>query len=38
MLDIFKKHITKFAQVSDDEFEEIKKFFDTKEVLKKKTY
>jgi CRP-like cAMP-binding protein len=35
MLDIFKKHIAKFTQVSDDEFEEIKKFFDTKEVAKK---
>lgn len=35
MLDIFKKHISKFAKVSEIEFEEIKKFFDTKEVSKK---
>lgn len=35
MLDIFKNHITKFAEVSDDEFAEINKYFDTKEVAKK---
>lgn len=35
MLDIFKKHITKFVQISDEEFEEIKTFFDTKRVAKK---
>jgi CRP-like cAMP-binding protein len=35
MLNIFKKHIEKFAQVSDAEFEEIKKYFDTKGVSKK---
>ena len=35
MPEIFKKHINKFAQVSDDEFEEIIKFFDTKKVSKK---
>lgn len=35
MLDIFKKHIRKFTRVTDEEFEEIKKFFDTKEVTKK---
>ncbi|WP_175634445.1 Crp/Fnr family transcriptional regulator [Pedobacter ghigonis] len=35
MLDIFKKHIRKFTTVTDEEFEEIKKFFDTKEVNKK---
>lgn len=35
MWNILKKHIEKFAVVSDDEFEEIKKFFDTKEVAKK---
>jgi len=34
-LDTFKKHIAKFAQVSDDEFEEIQKFFDTRDVAKK---
>lgn len=34
-MNIFRKHIDKFAQVSDDEFEEIKKFFDTKDVAKK---
>jgi len=35
MLNILKKHIEKFVQVSDDEFEEIRKFFDTKDVVKK---
>lgn len=35
MLDIFKNHIAKFAQVPDDEFAEIKKYFDAKEVAKK---
>lgn len=35
MLDIFKKHIRKFTTVTDEEFEEIKKLFDTKEVNKK---
>ncbi|WP_418499322.1 Crp/Fnr family transcriptional regulator [Flagellimonas sp.] len=35
MLEIFKEHIAKFAQIPDDEFEEIIKFFDTKEVDKK---
>ncbi|MBT1706280.1 Crp/Fnr family transcriptional regulator [Chryseosolibacter indicus] len=35
MLNIFKKHIEKFAQVSDAEFEEIKKYFDTKRATKK---
>lgn len=34
-LDTFKKHIAKFAQVSNDEFEEIKQFFETKDVAKK---
>ncbi|WP_156309503.1 Crp/Fnr family transcriptional regulator [Sphingobacterium endophyticum] len=32
---IFQQHIEKFIQISSDEFEEIKKFFDTKEVAKK---
>ncbi|MGE5944214.1 MAG: Crp/Fnr family transcriptional regulator, partial [Flavobacteriales bacterium] len=35
MPEIFKKHINKFTQISDDEFEEIIKFFDTKKVSKK---
>ena len=35
MSEILKKHINKFTQVSDDEFEEIIKFFDTKKVSKK---
>lgn len=35
MLNIFRKHIEKFAQVSDDEFEEIKNFFETKDVARK---
>ncbi len=35
MLDIFKKHITKFVQISDDEFDKIQDFFDKKEVAKK---
>ncbi len=32
---IFQQHIEKFVQISSDEFEEIKKYFDTKEVAKK---
>ena len=32
---IFQQHIEKFVQISGDEFEEIKKFFDIKEVAKK---
>lgn len=32
---IFQQHIEKFVQISSDEFEEIKNFFDTKEVAKK---
>jgi len=32
---IFQQHIEKFVQISSDEFEEIKKFFDTKEVDRK---
>ncbi|WP_276380120.1 Crp/Fnr family transcriptional regulator [Flavobacterium sp. H4147] len=35
MSDIFRNHIAKFAQVSDDEFGLIIKFFDTREVAKK---
>ena len=35
MLDTFKKHIDKFAEVSNDEFYEIQKFFDIKNVAKK---
>ena len=35
MVNIFKKHIEKFATVSDTEFEEIITFFETKEVGKK---
>jgi CRP-like cAMP-binding protein len=35
MLDIFKRHIDKFARVSDAEFEEIEKFFVTRDVAKK---
>ena len=35
MIEIFKKHITKFAQISDDEFDGIKIFFDIKEINKK---
>ncbi|GBF19162.1 fumarate/nitrate reduction transcriptional regulator [Arenibacter sp. NBRC 103722] len=35
MSEILKKHINKFTQVSDNEFEQIKKFFDTKWVAKK---
>lgn len=35
MSNIFKKHIEKFAHVSDDEFEEIKKFFDIRDLAKK---
>jgi len=32
---IFQQHIEKFVQISSDEFEEIKKLFDTKEVDRK---
>ena len=35
MFDTFKKHIDKFAEVSNDEFDEIQKFFDIKNVAKK---
>tara|TARA_R110002167_G_scaffold71696_8_gene202195 strand:+ start:29454 stop:30029 length:576 start_codon:yes stop_codon:yes gene_type:complete len=35
MSEILKKHINKFTQVSDNEFEQIIKFFDTKWVAKK---
>ncbi|NTS43675.1 Crp/Fnr family transcriptional regulator [Flavisolibacter sp. BT320] len=35
MLDTFKKHIDKFAEVSNEEFDEIQKFFDIKNVAKK---
>ena len=35
MLNNFKKHIDKFVQLSNDEFEEIEKFFDTRDVAKK---
>ncbi|WP_132052668.1 Crp/Fnr family transcriptional regulator [Pseudocnuella soli] len=35
MVDILKKHIGKFAQVSGDEFEGIKNFFGTKVLSKK---
>lgn len=35
MHDIFKKHIAKFAQVSEDNFEQIIKFFEIKEAGKK---
>jgi len=35
MSDIFKNHIAKFAQIADNEFEQIIKFFDTKQVGKK---
>ncbi|ABQ06746.1 cyclic nucleotide-binding protein [Flavobacterium johnsoniae UW101] len=35
MHDIFKNHIAKFAQVTDDEFEQIIKFFDIKKAAKK---
>lgn len=35
MVDILKKHIDKFAQVSDDEFEAIKNFFNAKVLSKK---
>jgi len=35
MSNILKKHIEKFAQVSGDKFEEIKKFFDIRDVAKK---
>lgn len=35
MSEIFKKHIDKFIQTSDEEFEEILKFFTTKLVAKK---
>lgn len=32
---IFKQHIEKFVQISDEEFQDIIKFFDTKQVAKK---
>lgn len=32
---VFRQHIKKFAQISNEEFEEILKFFETKEVSKK---
>ncbi|MCO6147027.1 Crp/Fnr family transcriptional regulator [Flavobacterium sp. NRK1] len=32
---IFQQHIEKFVQISDEEFEEIRKFFDTKVLTKK---
>ncbi len=32
---VFQQHIEKFVQISDEEFDEIWKFFETKEVLKK---
>lgn len=35
MWTIFKTHINKFAKVSNDEFEEIIKFFNTRDVAKK---
>jgi CRP-like cAMP-binding protein len=35
MLDTFKKHIGKFAEVYNDEFDEIQKFFDIKNAAKK---
>ncbi len=35
MSNILKNHIAKFAQVSDNDFEQIKKFFDIKETCKK---
>ena len=35
MLNTFKKHIAKFAEVSDDEFDKIEKFFVVKNVAKK---
>lgn len=35
MSDIFKNHIAKFAQVTDDQFEQIIKFFDTIQAVKK---
>ena len=35
MLTNFKKHIDKFVQVSNDEFDEIQEFFDIKNVAKK---
>jgi len=35
MSKIFKKHIDKFVQISNEEFDEILKFFETKEVSKK---
>ncbi|GGF28155.1 Crp/Fnr family transcriptional regulator [Flavobacterium limi] len=35
MSDIFKKHIAKFAQVTDDEFQHIITFFNTKEAGRK---
>ncbi|NCI49496.1 Crp/Fnr family transcriptional regulator [Sediminibacterium roseum] len=35
MSEIFKKHINKFVEVSDGEFEEIKKFFNVRQASKK---
>ncbi|WET02451.1 Crp/Fnr family transcriptional regulator [Flavobacterium sp. YJ01] len=35
MSNILKNHIAKFAEVSDNDFEQIKKFFDIKETCKK---
>lgn len=35
MSEIFKNHIAKFAQVSDEEFGQIMAFFDTKQTAKK---
>lgn len=35
MSNILKNHIAKFAQVSDNDFEQIKKFFDIKQTCKK---
>lgn len=35
MSEIFKKHIEKFVQISNEEFDELLKFFETKEVSKK---
>lgn len=35
MLSIFKNHIEKFTQISNDEFDEAQKFFDIKNVTKK---
>lgn len=35
MSEIFKKHIEKFTKISDEEFEEILKYFDEKQIAKK---